>query len=628
MFKLMKYARKIDWVLLFVIMGLTVLQVYCTMTQMDYIGGITKAITFLDYHNNPGKLLIELNLPNPGITTWEEFLALIGPYLPTLPQESQNALNAISNATVGDIWYNAGMMILCATGMITIQIIISALAAFISSNLATSIRGEINKKISSFSLAELNKFSTASLVTRTTNDVQQYQLLILLTLRMFFASPVTAIWAICKIQAVSWQLMLPTAVGVVLLIAGILMMFFIVVPKFKIQQTYLDKLNALTREHLTGIRVVHAYNAEKYQQNKFEKSNADLTRIQLFNSRAMSLFSPYISIIMNGISIAVYWIGSYIINDPSSSLDYSQLLSFMMLSTQIVMSFMMLIMMFFMVPRATVSAKRILEVLESKNSILDPEVEIQPQEEGHIVFNHVSFKYPDADENTIEDISFEAKKGQTIAFIGATGSGKSTILNLVARLYDATEGEVLVDGVNVKDLKQKNLRSKIGFVPQKGLLFRGTIHSNISLGREELPLDEVQKACEIAEADSFIQEMEGGYEAKIAQGGTNVSGGQRQRLCIARAVSLKPEFLVFDDSFSALDFKTDRKVRDNLKREMKDATKLIVAQRIGTIMDADCIVCLSDGKAAGVGTHQELLKNCETYREIALSQLSEEELGL
>jgi ATP-binding cassette subfamily B protein len=397
-------------------------------------------------------------------------------------------------------------------------------------------------------------------------------------------------------------------------------------PKFRLAQKLLDKVNGQTRENVNGIRVVHAYNAEIYQQDKFASTNDELTKTQLFTGRSMAVLMPYITLIMNAISLLVYWFGSYLINDGVTS--YPEVLSMMMLSTQIVMSFMMLLVMFFMLPRASVSAKRINEVLATKNSITDPEMEEPLKEQGSIKFDDVSFRYPDGDDDVLSHISFEAKKGETIAFIGATGSGKSTIVNLVSRLYDASEGHVIIDGVDVKNLKQKTLRDLVGFVPQKGLLFSGSVKSNIKFGAEKATDEEVIRAAKVAEADSFIQEMDQKYDASIAQGGSNVSGGQRQRLCIARAVIKNPEFFVFDDSFSALDFKTDRKVRENLKEEAKDATKLIVAQRIGTVMDADHIVVLSEGKMVGYGRHEELLESCPIYRDIALSQLSKEELGL
>ncbi len=646
MLKLLRYLKKRDWFLIIVILGLAVLQVYCMMTLTDYIKGITQAITYLNYHNmgptnfflsfatdDATKAAIEAALGS--YNSWDQFTdPLVKSLCSALTVQGQDSsavatmIMSIRDATVGNIWWNAGMMILSATGMIAVQTVISVISAYIASRLATSIRSALNNQISSFSLAEINKFSTASLVTRATNDVQQVQFAILLSFRMFFQAPITAIWAIVKINAVSWKLMLPTIAGVLLLVIGMVLLLVFVMPKFKSMQKLIDKLNGITRENLSGIRVVHAYNAEEYQEEKFAKANTNLTKTQLFTGNAMAIMSPYITIIMNGISIAVYWIGAYLINEPSETLTYSELLSFMMLSTQIVMAFMMLLMMFYMLPRASVCAKRIQEVLATEPSIKDPEEEKKRTEEGSIVFNDVSFTYPGAESDVVEHISFSAKKGETIAFIGATGSGKTTIVNLADRLYDVREGEVLVDGVNVKDMKQSTLHSLIAYVPQKGLLFKGTVKSNIAFGNVSLSEEEIRNAAQIAEADSFIQQMEHGYESPIAQGGSNVSGGQKQRLCIARAVAMKPEIMIFDDSFSALDFKTDRQVRDNLKEKEKDITKLIVAQRIGTIMDADHIVVLSEGKMVGYGTHKELLKDCDTYREIALSQLSKEELGL
>ncbi len=628
MFKIMKYLRKRDHFLLISILGLTILQVYCMMTLTDYISGITQAITFFNYHN------MGLTIPgmNDPIMITEGNLELIAGMIAQGGQytfkDAVVLLTSVLNASAGDIWWNAGMMILSATGMIAVQAIISIMSASISSSLATNVRSKLNKHIQELSLAEINKFSTASLVTRATNDIQQVQFALLLTNRMFFAAPVTAIWAIVKINLASYKLMIPTIVGILLLITIMVLVLMIVLPKFKKMQVLVDKLNSVTRENLSGIRVVHAYNAEQYQEKKFEKANTEMTKTQLFTGRAMVLMSPAITLIMNGISIAIYWIGAVLINDPMENLGYPDLLSFMMLSTQIVMSFMMLLMMFYMLPRASVAANRILDVINTKSSLADPEVEKPLVEQGSVVFDHVSFCYPDSTDAVLEDISFEVKKGETIAFIGATGSGKTTIAHLVDRLYDATSGAIYVDGVNVKDIKQKTLHSLIGYVPQKGLLFRGDVSSNVALGNPNATKEEIIEACKVAEADDFVQKMDGQYEAHIAQGGSNVSGGQRQRLCIARAVCNHPEIYVFDDSFSALDFKTDKKVRENLKEYAKDATKLIVAQRIGTVMDADHIVVLSDGKMVGYGTHKELLQDCDVYREIALSQLSKEELGL
>lgn len=633
MIRLMKFLKAQDWVMILMIAGLTILQVYCTMTMMDYISNITKSIQYVYMRNNPAELGEQFGALYSGYkatfdTTTSQETLLNGFWKMVNENFGQMspAVGEIANANVGDIWFNGGIMLLLATGMVGCQMVISVMASFISSRVATSIRKAVNDKVTSFSLAEINHFSTASLITRTTNDVQMFQMTLLLMMRMFLTAPITAVWAILKIQSVSWTLMIPTLVGVIALVVFLVFLLVLVMPKFRLAQKLLDKVNGQTRENVNGIRVVHAYNAETYQQDKFASTNDELTKTQLFTGRSMAVLMPYITLIMNAISLLVYWFGSYLINDGVTS--YPEVLSMMMLSTQIVMSFMMLLVMFFMLPRAAVSAKRINEVLATKNRIVDPEMEEPLKEQGSIKFDDVSFRYPDGDDDVLSHISFEAKKGETIAFIGATGSGKSTIVNLVSRLYDASEGHVIIDGVDVKNLKQKTLRDLVGFVPQKGLLFSGSVKSNIKFGAEKATDEEVIRAAKVAEADSFIQEMDQKYDALIAQGGSNVSGGQRQRLCIARAVIKNPEFFVFDDSFSALDFKTDRKVRENLKEEAKDATKLIVAQRIGTIMDADHIVVLSEGKMVGYGRHEELLESCPIYRDIALSQLSKEELGL
>ena len=633
MIRLMKFLKAQDWVMILMIAGLTILQVYCTMTMMDYISNITKSIQYVYMRNNPAELGEQFGVLYSGYkatfdTTTSQETLLNGFWKMVNENFGQMspAVGEIANANVGDIWFNGGIMLLLATGMVGCQMVISVMASFISSRVATSIRKAVNDKVTSFSLAEINHFSTASLITRTTNDVQMFQMTLLLMMRMFLTAPITAVWAILKIQSVSWTLMIPTLVGVIALVVFLVFLLVLVMPKFRLAQKLLDKVNGQTRENVNGIRVVHAYNAETYQQDKFASTNDELTKTQLFTGRSMAVLMPYITLIMNAISLLVYWFGSYLINDGVTS--YPEVLSMMMLSTQIVMSFMMLLVMFFMLPRASVSAKRINEVLATKNSITDPEMEEPLKEQGSIRFDDVSFRYPDGDDDVLSHISFEAKKGETIAFIGATGSGKSTIVNLVSRLYDASEGHVIIDGVDVKNLKQKTLRDLVGFVPQKGLLFSGSVKSNIKFGAEKATDEEVIRAAKVAEADSFIQEMDQKYDASIAQGGSNVSGGQRQRLCIARAVIKNPEFFVFDDSFSALDFKTDRKVRENLKEEAKDATKLIVAQRIGTVMDADHIVVLSEGKMVGYGRHEELLESCPIYRDIALSQLSKEELGL
>lgn len=651
MFKLYTRLRKRDWALVAIIVGLTVLQVWCTMLMVDYISDIILSITYLNYHNNlsaflslfegmvfpeGGNVLAGLVSLISGYGTaeggidWSGLLSDPGynAFLGFLDPAARAPFDGIASASTGQIWFNGVMMVLVALGLAACQIVIEVLASYITSHFATDIRSDVNGKISSFSLAEINKFSTASLITRTTNDIQQVSMCTLMMLRMVFAAPVTAIWAICKIQEVSYQLTLATGIAIVLLVICLVLIMGAVLPQFKIMQKRIDKINSLTQENLTGIRVVRAFNAEDYQEQKFQKANGNLTKSQLFTGRMLSLMSPVMMIIMNGLTLSVYWIGATLMQNGSTTLNYASVSAFSSLATQIVMAFMMLLMMFILWPRASVSAKRINEVLQTQNSILDPENEKKTTEVGTVEFKDVSFRYPDAEADILEHISFRANKGDTVAFIGSTGSGKSTLVNLVTRLYDCTEGEVLVDGVNVKELRQKTLRSKIGFVPQKGVLFSGTVFSNIGFGRESLTKEQCDRALRIACADEFVAKMEGGQEAPIAQGGTNVSGGQRQRLCIARAIAIEPEIFVFDDSFSALDFKTDRTVRDNLAREEKEATKLIVAQRIGTIMDADLILVLQEGKVVGQGRHKELLQTCPVYRDIALSQLSKEELGI
>ena len=580
MFKIYRKLKPLDWTLLAVLMGLTVLQVWCTMLLVDYMRDIIEAIT-----------LVNLGL-----------------------------------GETGDIWYNGGMMIAVAAGSAAAQTFVWRIASFVSSNLSARLRTEVYNKVDGFSIAERDRFSTPSLITRTTNDVQQVQMANILMLRMAVAAPVTAIWAIVKIQEASAQLTLTTVIAVVALLLFLTVLIVFVMPKFKIIQKLIDRLNGVSRENLTGIRVIRAYNAEGYQTEKFEKSNTAITKTQLFTGRLMSLMSPVMMLIMNGVSLAIYWVGASLIN--GGTIEYPTVIAFMQLASQIIMAFIMLMMMFVLLPRAQVSAKRINEVLETPFTVADPEEEQPLTEEGTVEFKNVSFEYSDSDEKVIQDISFKAEKGQTVAFIGSTGSGKSTLINLVPRFFDVTEGQVLVDGADVRNIKKSTLRRLIGYVPQKGVLFSGTVKSNIAFGNENLSDEEIISAAKVAEADGFITEMEKGYDSEISQGGKNVSGGQKQRLSIARAVAVKPEIFIFDDSFSALDYKTDKKVRENLKEAAKGATKLIVAQRIGTIMDADKIIVLDSGKAVGIGTHKQLLKDCEVYREIALSQLSKEELGL
>ena len=588
MFKLYKKLSTRDWILLIVLAGLTVLQVYCTMTLVDYIQNIIQSITYLNYHNNP-------ELFGEGVSAivsaggWDALLAQID-----AGSEEYAMFSAVAAATAGKIWYNGGMMLLIAAGTVATQTLVGMIAAFVASGLSARIRSAVYAKVDSFSIAERERFSTPSLITRTTNDVQQVMLANILMLRMAFAAPVTAIWAILKIQTASTQLTVATIVAVVLLVLFLTFLMLIVLPKFRLMQKLIDRLNCVSRENLTGIRVIRAYNAESFQQEKFEKANTAITRAQLFTGRLMSLMSPVMILIMNGVSLAIYWIGASLINKGAT--DYATIAAFMQLASQIIMAFMMLMMMFVLMPRAQVSAKRINEVLETPLSVTDPQTEKQLTEKGTVEFKNVSFSYPGSSEKVIKNVSFRAEKGETVAFIGSTGSGKSTLINLVPRFFDATEGEVLVDGVNVKEIKQKTLRSLIGYVPQKGLLFSGTVKSNIAFGKEGLSEEQIINAAKIAEADEFITKMEKGYDSEISQGGKNVSGGQKQRLSIARAVAIDPEIFIFDDSFSALDYKTDKKVRENLKEGAKGATKLIIAQRIGTILDADKIIVLDSGQ--------------------------------
>ena len=623
MFKLYKKLRPVDWVLLAVLVGLTVLQVYCTMLLVDYIKDIISSITYLNYHNNPAAISPEIGAA-VSENGWDYIVGVIGEG--GFPDELASLLLKAANAKTGDILYNGGMMLLVAASSAVAQGLVGLIASYVSAGLSARLRSAVYSKVDSFSVAERDRFSTPSLITRTTNDVQQVQMANILMLRMAFAAPVTAVWAICKIQGTSTYLTLATVIAVIALVLFLALLMVFVLPKFKIMQKLLDKLNGVSRENLTGIRVIRAYNAEEYQKEKFEKSNEAITKAQLFAGRMMSLMSPVMMLIMNGVSLAIYWLGSHLIN--AGSTDYATVAAFMQLASQIIMAFMMLMMMFVLLPRAQVSAKRINEVLETPLSVTDPETEEPLKEEGTVEFKNVSFGYPDSDEKVIHNISFRAEKGETVAFIGSTGSGKSTLINLVPRFFDVTDGQVLVDGVDVRNIKQKTLRSVIGYVPQKGVLFSGTVKSNIAFGDESLDDEKIISAAKIAEADEFIRNMENGYGSEISQGGKNVSGGQKQRLSIARAVAVNPQIFIFDDSFSALDYKTDRKVRENLKAAADGATKLIVAQRIGTIMDADKIIVLDNGNAVGVGTHKQLLKSCPVYREIALSQLSKEELGL
>lgn len=536
-------------------------------------------------------------------------------------------------SAMSDIWIAGGKMLACALGSVVMAVIVGFFASKVAAGFSKRLRSMLFRKVSDFSMEEINGFSTSSLITRSTNDVAQIQMIIALGLQVMIKGPIMAVWAICKILGKSWQWTAATGGALVVLFIIIGIALVLAFPKFKIVQTLTDNLNRVTRENLTGIRVVRAYNAEKYQSKKFEKANEDLTSTHLFTGRVMSLMMPGMSLIMNGLPLSIYWIGAYLINKAEmlEKIDlFSDMVVFSSYAMMVVMSFTMMVMIFILAPRASVAAKRINEVLDTKPKILDGSVtETNPENEGEIEFRNVSFKYPDAAGYVLKDISFTAKKGETVAFIGSTGSGKSTLVNLIPRFYDATEGEVIVDGVNVKDYKLESLYNKLGYVSQRTVMFSGTVSSNVAYGdngREEYTENTVKKAVEIAQGTEFVEKMEGQYDAAMAQGGTNVSGGQKQRLSIARAVCRDPEIYIFDDSFSALDYKTDRILRSTLKKEVGGKTMLIVAQRIGTIKDADKIIVIDEGKIAGAGTHSELLKNCEVYQQIALSQLSKEEL--
>ena len=551
-------------------------------------------------------------------------------------------LTQTPGSAMSEIWSTGGYMLLCALGSLAAAIVVGYIAARIAAGFSQRLRTLIFNKVDSFSMEEINRFSTSSLITRSTNDITQVQLIVVMGLQLVLKAPITAVWAITKIagKGAGWSMITVSGVLVVILMVTLLMIF--VMPKFRKMQVLTDNITRVTRENLTGLRVVRAYNAENHQAGKFETANKELTYTQRFTTRAMALMTPVMTLMMGGMSLAIYWIGAYLVDAAGLTMTangvpeklevFSNMVVFMNYNMQVIMSFMMLVMIFVFLPRASVAAKRVNEVLHTEPTILDGDrTGGEAGLKGEIEFRSVSFKYPDAAEPVLEDISFTAGQGQTVAFIGATGSGKSTLVNLIPRFFDTTEGEILIDGVNVKDYKQESLHNKIGYVPQKAVLFMGTIESNVAYGENEnggdYSIDEVKKAVRIAQGAEFIEKMDGEYEALIAQGGTNVSGGQKQRIAIARAICREPEIFIFDDSFSALDYKTDRILRNELKKETTGVTSLIVAQRIGTIMDADQIIVLDEGRIVGKGTHQELLRDCAVYKEIAVSQLSEEELS-
>ena len=534
---------------------------------------------------------------------------------------------------MSEILEQGGYMLFCAGGSLVSAIIVGYLASLLSASFSRTLMKKLFEKVENFGMEEINKFSTSSLITRTTNDVTNIQMFISMGLQMLIKAPITAVWAVLKILNKSWQWSAVTGVAVLFLLVTVSILMFLVLPRFKRVQSLIDNINGLTRENLTGLRVVRAFNAEEYQQDKFEVGNKELTGTQLFNQRAMALMSPVMYLIMNLVTLAIYVVGSHLI-DAAGMADkitlFGNMVVFSSYAMQVIASFLMLAVIFIMYPRASVSADRIAEVLDSQTHIKDGNINTDTTDKkGEIEFKNVSFKYPDGDEYVLKNISFTAKKGETVAIIGSTGSGKTTLINLIPRFYDVTEGEVLVDGVNVKDYSQNFLHNKLGYVPQRAVMFSGSVNYNVSYGdngKGEIPEEKIKKAISIAQATDFVEKMPEKYESHIAQGGTNISGGQKQRLAIARAIARSPEIYIFDDSFSALDYKTDFMLRDELNKYTKDSTNIIVAQRIGTILNADKIIVLENGECVGMGTHKELLENCKVYQEIAYSQLSKEEL--
>lgn len=585
MLKLLGKFTKKEWLLAAISVAFVVVQVWLSLTMPDYMREITMLI------QTPGSEMPEI-------------------------------LSA------------GGMMLACALGSLAASVVTAVCAARIGTSFSANVRRLLFAKVQAFSMEEIGHFSTASLITRSTNDVTQVQMLIVLGLQMLIMAPIMAVWAICKIADKQWEWTMSTAAAVGVLLIVVLVALVLALPKFRKLQQLTDDLNRVTRENLTGLRVVRAYNAEDYQEHKFDLANDNLTRTQLFAQRTLAFLMPSIQLIMSGLSLAIYWIGAVLI-DAANMVGkvslFSDMMVFSQYAIQVVMSFMMLVMIFMLLPRAQVAAKRINEVLATEPAIHDgTRTEGAEGHAGEVVFKNVSFRYPDAEDSVIENISFTAKRGETIAFIGATGCGKSTVVNLIPRFYDASEGEVLVDGVNVREYTQQALRDKIGYVSQKAILFAGSVRDNINFGdngRGPISGEMVKQAIATAQATEFIEQMEDGYDGRVSQGGDNFSGGQKQRLSIARAVARQPEIFIFDDSFSALDYKTDRTLRATLDRECGDATRFIVAQRIGTIRDADKIIVLDEGRIAGMGTHDELIKTCEIYQQIALSQLSKEELA-
>ena len=580
MIKLLKEFNKKDYFLIFVCSLLIVFQVWLDLKLPDYMSSITKIVQ-------------------------------------------------TEGSKMSDVLSQGSYMLLCAFGSLISAFIVGYLTSYISSTFSQKIRKSLFSKVQSFSMEEIKKFKTSSLITRTTNDITNIQMFISMGLQMLIKAPITAVWAILKILGKNYKWSIATGVAVVVMLAVIGTLMLIVLPRFKIVQKLIDNINDKARENLTGVRVIRAFNAEKYQEDRFEDGNKKLTSTQMFNQRMMSIMSPTMYLIMNLLPLSIYIIGSSLINSAGmyDRLNiFSDMVVFSSYAMQVIMAFLMLAMIFVMYPRASVSAGRIKEVLDTETKVLDGSFLSDTKLKGKIEFRNVSFKYPDADEYVLKNISFKAEKGQTIALIGSTGSGKSTIVNLIMRFYDVTDGEILIDDKNIKEYKLEALYKKIGYVPQRAVMFNGSVKYNISYGDKKVSNDLIKKASKIAQASEFVEKMPKGYSSNISQGGTNISGGQKQRLAIARAIAKAPEIFVFDDSFSALDYKTDYVLRKELKENTKDATNVIVAQRIGTILNADKIIVLDNGNMAGVGTHKQLLKKCKVYKEIALSQLSKEKL--
>ena len=583
MLKLFRYMKTRDCIYMFGILVFVIISVWCTLTMPDYMTQITQ--------------LVE------------------------------------TGGEMSEVWKSGGIMLAFAFGDVVCTVVIGFFTSQVAANFSKNLRKQLYDKVVGFSMEEINNFSTSSLVTRSTNDIVQIVQIISMGLQMLLKAPIIAIWAVFKILNKGWQWILVTAIAVMVVVIVIAICLILVTPKFKLIQKLTDKMNLVTRENLTGVRVVRAYNAEHYQEEKFDKANREITKNHLFTGKTMALLMPSMQYVMSMTSLCVYWVGAFIIMNQSDVMTkietFSKLVVFMAYAIQIIMAFMMVSMIFMFLPRAQVSAARILEVLDMKTKITDGNVRNDQTVKGKVEFKNVSFSYPGAQERVLDNITFTAEPGEVVAFIGSTGSGKSTLVNLVPRFFDASEGEVIVDGENVRSYVLKDLRDKIGYVSQKAILFKGTIASNVDYGdvdKTRASDEDIVHAMQVAQGKDILDKQEEGINAPVAQGGTNFSGGQKQRMSIARAICKKPEIFIFDDSFSALDYKTDKKLRAELKKETNGATILIVAQRIGTVRDADKIIVLDEGKMAGIGKHDELLKTCDVYRQIAYSQLSKEEL--